>query len=92
MNHRGQDFEEHGLQGHAHRHPDTGHDDTGGAGQADRAGALDAGPPRSKAEILESWGGELQFAGPVIRVPCERVESKTRKTERVQKTLLIAII
>jgi len=33
-------------------------------------------------EILESWGGELQMAGPVLRIPCTRLEEVTVRDDK----------
>ncbi len=37
-------------------------------------------------EILQSWGGELQFAGPVLRIPCSRLEEERLKDEKGRET------
>jgi len=37
-------------------------------------------------EILESWGGELQFAGPLLRIPCSRLEEVTLMDEKGRET------
>jgi inner membrane protein len=37
-------------------------------------------------EILESWGGELQFAGPVLRIPCSRLEEARLKDDKGRET------
>jgi len=33
-------------------------------------------------EILDSWGGELQVAGPVLRIPCTRLEEVTVQDDK----------
>lgn len=43
--------------------------------RSDRAGDVER-------EILESWGGELRVAGPILRIPCIRTEELTLKDER----------
>jgi inner membrane protein len=37
-------------------------------------------------EILQSWGGELQFAGPVLRIPCSRIEEVRLKDDKGRET------
>lgn len=37
-------------------------------------------------EILDSWGGELQFAGPVLRIPCSRLEELRLKDDKGRET------
>jgi inner membrane protein len=37
-------------------------------------------------EIIESWGGELRFAGPVLRVPCARLEEVTLRDDKGRET------
>jgi len=39
-----------------------------------------------ETEILESWGGELRFAGPVLRVPCTRLEEATLRDDKGKTT------
>ncbi|MBU0927452.1 MAG: cell envelope integrity protein CreD [Spirochaetes bacterium] len=39
-----------------------------------------------EAEILGSWGGGLEFAGPVLRVPCVRIEESTFRDDRGKET------
>ena len=39
-----------------------------------------------ETEILESWGGELRFGGPVLRVPCTRLEELTLRDDEGRTT------